>query len=119
MDGKLFPSELHVMNVLWAKGPTTAKEIADILAESVGWSKTTTYTVIKKCLEKGAITREDPGFLCTAAITKQQIRRQETEELIDRFFGGQADRLVASLFEDGGLSPEEIDRLRQMIGDLK
>ncbi len=119
MEGKLFPSELHVMDVLWANGPTTAKTIADILAESVGWSKTTTYTIIKKCLEKGAITREDPGFLCTAAITKQQISRQETEQLIDRFFGGQADRLVASLFEDGGLSPKEIDRLRRMIGEMK
>lgn len=119
MEGKLFPSELHVMNVLWAKGPTTAKEIADILGESVGWSKTTTYTVIKKCLDKGAITREDPGFVCTAVITKQEIRRQETEELLDRFFGGRADRLVASLFEDGGLSPEEIARLWQMIGEMK
>ena len=119
MEGKLFPSELHVMEVLWAKGPTTAKEIVDTLAKSVGWSKTTTYTVIKKCLEKGAVIREDPGFLCTAVITKQQIRRQETGELIDRLFGGQADRLVASLFEDGGLSPEEIDRLRRLIGETK
>ena len=119
MEGKLFPSELHVMNVLWAEGPTTAKRIADILGESVGWSKTTTYTVIKKCLEKGAITREDPGFICTAVISKQQVRRQETGELIERLFGGRADRLVASLFEDGGLSPEEIARLRQMIDGMK
>lgn len=119
MKQKLYPSELHVLDVLWEQGPTTAKEIADILGKSVGWSKTTTYTVIKKCLDKGAILREDPGFVCTAVTTKQEIRRQETEELIDRFFGGRADRLVASLFEDGGLSPKEIARLRQMIDNQK
>ena len=73
---------------------------------------------LKKCLEKGALTRTDPGFLCTAAITEKEIRRQETEELIDRFFGGRADRLAASLFEDGVLSPEEIAELRRRITEM-
>ena len=119
MDKKLFPSELHVMSVVWEEGPSSARRIADVLAERVGWSKTTTYTVIKKCLEKGALIRTDPGFICTAAITEKEIRRQETEELIDRFFGGRADRLVASLFEDGGMSPDEIADLRRRIAGMK
>ncbi len=119
MDGKLFPSELHVMDVLWEEGPASAKRIADVLSETVGWSKTTTYTVIKKCLDKGAITRSDPGFICTAAITKREIRRQETADLIDRLFGGEADRLVASILEDGSLSGDEIAQLRRMIDEMK
>lgn len=48
MDMKLFDSELRVMEILWKDGDTTAKEIAKILKEQVEWSKTTTYTVIKK-----------------------------------------------------------------------
>ena len=48
MDIKLFDSELAVMNVIWEHGDITAKEISDILKESIGWNINTTYTVIKK-----------------------------------------------------------------------
>lgn len=51
---KLFDSERKVMEQLWEKGDRTAKELAEDLAAQVGWSKTTTYTVIKKCVDKGA-----------------------------------------------------------------
>ena len=50
MQEKLFPSELKVMEIIWSKGETTAKEIAAAMAQNAGWSKTTTYTVIKKCV---------------------------------------------------------------------
>ena len=53
MEIKLFDSELKVMDILWKEGDTSAKEIAEKLNEQVGWSKTTTYTVIKKCIDKG------------------------------------------------------------------
>ncbi len=119
MSEKLFPSELHVMEVVWKEGTASAKRIADVLAETIGWSKTTTYTVIKKCVKKGALTRTDPGFICAAAISKREIRRQETTDLIDRLFGGEADRLVASILEEGALSGDEIAQLRRMIDEMK
>ena len=49
---KLFDSELKVMEVLWREGSMTAGNIAAILAEEIGWNRNTTYTVIKKCVEK-------------------------------------------------------------------
>ena len=57
MEFKLFDSELKVMDILWKEGDTSAKEIAEKLNEQVGWSKTTTYTVIKKCIDKVAVGR--------------------------------------------------------------
>ena len=47
MAEKLFDSELKVMGVLWREGDTTAKHIADVLIEQVGWNRNTTYTLIK------------------------------------------------------------------------
>ena len=62
MDTKLFDSERKVMEVLWeADAPLTAKEVAQKLGETVGWNKNTTYTVIKKCIDKGAIQRWSGG----------------------------------------------------------
>ena len=54
---KLFDSEWKVMEVLWRENDRTAKELSLRLAESIGWNKNTTYTVIKKCIDKGAIER--------------------------------------------------------------
>ena len=79
MDTKLFDSERKVMEVLWeADAPLTAKEVAQKLGETVGWNKNTTYTVIKKCMEKGAIQRSEPGFLCTPLVTREEVAKSET-----------------------------------------
>ena len=67
---KLFDSEWKVMEVLWRENDLTAKEISVRLAQSIGWNKNTTYTVLKKCIDKGAIERREPNFVCHAAITK-------------------------------------------------
>ena len=61
MELKLFDSERKVMEVLWDHGDLSAKELADRLKELVGWSKTTTYTVIKKCIDKKALCLPPPG----------------------------------------------------------
>ncbi len=112
---KLFDSELKVMDVLWRQGDTTAKEISNILAGTVGWNMNTTYTVIKKCVAKGAIERSEPNFLCRALITKDEVRRAEAGELVDKLFDGEPELLFASLLGSKRLSREQIARLRDWI----
>lgn len=115
MEVKLFDSELKVMGVLWKRGDSTAKEIADILKTETGWNVNTTYTVIKKCVAKGAVERTDPGFLCHALIAKEEVQAAETQELVGKLFDGSVDKLFASLLNHGGLSPERLAELREMI----
>ncbi len=119
MQTKLFDSELKVMEILWDNGDCPAKEIAKALGEKIGWSKTTVYTVIKKCIDKGAVSRSDPGFVCRAEITREQAQEYETAELIDKMYGGSADRLVASLIGSSRLSGEEIASLKKLVEELK
>lgn len=115
MAMKLFESELKVMELLWTEGEATAKSIAEALGRQVGWSKTTTYTVLKKCVERGAVERTEPGFVCRPLITREQVQAYETDELIERMYGGSADRLVASLLGRRRLSPQELERLRELL----
>lgn len=107
------------MELLWKNGEMSAKEIAAALAESVGWSKTTTYTVIKKCVQKGAVVRTDPGFICKAAVTKNEVQESETLELIDRLFEGSPDLLVSALIGSGKISPDQLRNLREMVKSLE
>jgi len=55
MAVKLFDSELKVMEVLWKEGDIPAKQIAKQLTGQLGWNVNTTYTLIKRCIKKGAI----------------------------------------------------------------
>ena len=116
---KVFDSELKILEVLWDNGNTTAKELAEILNEQVGWSKTTTYTVIKKCLDKNLISRIEPNFVCSALVSKHEVQESETTELINRVYGGMADELVASILGRKKLSKKEIEKLKKLIGDLE
>lgn len=115
MNIKLFDSELKVMNVLWREGDTTAKHISDILNEETGWNINTTYTVIKKCIGKGAIERQEPNFLCHALISREEVQAAETDELIDRIYEGSTDMLFASLLSRKKLSSDQIDRLKKIV----
>lgn len=119
MEIKLFDSELKVMDVLWKKGDITAKKISDILKEQVGWNMNTTYTLIKRCIGKGAIERREPNYVCHALIPKEQVQEQETTELINKVFDGSADLLFASLLNRKNLSAKEIERLKQLVNQLK
>ena len=112
---KLFDSEWKVMEVLWKKNDRTAKEISLRLADTIGWNKNTTYTVIKKCIEKGAIERREPNFICHAQITKQQAQKEEAETLVEKVFGGSAELLFASILSDRSLSKDERARLKALV----
>lgn len=74
---KLFDSELKVMGVLWREGDQTAKHISDILKTEIGWNMNTTYTVIKKCMAKGAIARSEPNFSVTPLSLGRLSRRRK------------------------------------------
>lgn len=119
MDIKLFDSELKVMDVLWKEGDTPAKIIAKKLNAELGWNVNTTYTLIKRCIKKGAIERTEPGFICRALIPKEAVQEAETNELIDKIYDGCTDKLFAALLGSKRLSPEQIKKLKQLIGDLE
>ena len=119
MDIKLFASELKVMSVLWRDGDVPAKHIAKLLTQELGWNVNTTYTLIKRCIKKGAIERSEPGFMCHALVPRAEVQEAETNELIDRVYDGSADKLFAALLGRKKLSAGQIEKLKQIVGDLE
>ena len=115
MREKLFDSEAKVMEILWEKSPVSAKEVSLIAADTIGWNKNTTYTVIKKLEAKGFIRREDPGFICTPLVSKAQMQKLEAASLVRKVFGGSRSALFSALLEDEPLSEEELGALRELI----
>lgn len=119
MEVKLFDSELKVMDVLWRQGDATAKYISDVLKEETGWNMNTTYTLIKRCINKGAIERSEPSFMCHALIPKEQVQEAETNELINKVFDGSKANLFAALLGKKTLSDAHLEKLKQIVADLE
>ena len=115
MQEKLFDSEAKVMEILWDRGSLSAKEISLIAAESIGWNKNTTYTIIKKLEAKGFIRRDEPGFMCTPLVSQEEIQKKEASTLLNKVFGGSRKALFSALLEDEQLSDEEIEELKDLI----
>ncbi len=112
---KLYDSEMKIMELIWEHEPVSAKELSVLAQDEIGWNKNTTYTVIKKAIGKGYVKREDPDFICTSLISKEEVRGSETRSLVDRLFGGSKKALFSALLEDEDLTDEDIAALREMI----
>ena len=112
---KLFDSEFRLMELIWAEDGLTAKALSLRAGEAIGWNKNTTYTVLKKLVEKGAVERVEPGFRCKALISRDEVAREETAGLIDKLFSGSRKAFFAAFLEQEKLSGAELDELRAMI----
>lgn len=119
MDIRLGEAELRLMDFLWNAEKIKARELALLAKKEVGWEKNTTYTMLKRLIDKGAIHREEPDFICTPLIKKSDIRRQEVRTLLNTMFDGSAKLFVKTLINEQELSEEEIEEIKNMIENHK
>jgi len=119
MGIKVFDSELKVMEALWKEGDLTAGQLVKILKAQTGWNPNTTYTVIGKLIDKGAVERYGSNFSCKALITKEQVQQYESAELIGKLFNGSAEVFLSAYLSGKELSQDEIMRLKQLVEKLK
>ena len=112
---RLHEGELNVMELLWSNKVLAAKDISKIIKEYIGQEKNTTYTVIKRLINKGAVRREDPGFLCSAEVTKKEIQDIETKALLNKMYNGSLSTFINDYLGNRKLSLEETMELKRIL----
>ena len=118
-DIRLHEGEMNVMELLWSNKLLAAKDIAKIIKEYVGWEKNTTYTVIKRLIDKGAIERQEPGFMCKAVVTKQKIQETEIKALLDKLFGGSFPAMFEQYLKTNQLKAGEVLELENKLKNYR
>ena len=111
---RLHEGELNIMELLWSNKELAAKDISKIIKEYIGWEKNTTYTVIKRLIDKGAIQRNDPGFICSALISQRSVREIETKRLLDQFYNGSLQTFISEYLKNQSLSAGDIAELQKL-----
>lgn len=116
---QLYESELQILKLLWEYKELSAKRIAKILEETIGWKKTTTYTVIKKCISKGFVKKVDPNYICVPLISKEEVQQEKSDELINDVFDGSVNNFLTSFVSGKKLTEENILFLEKLIDEYK
>ena len=79
-------TEFQILDVLWTEGEMTAGQLCRVMQNKIAWKRSTTYTVLKKCVEKGFIEREGSNFLCKPMISREEVQQAKIKDLIHLFF---------------------------------
>ena len=116
---RLHEGELNIMELLWSNKVLAAKDISKIIKEYIGWERNTTYTVIKRLIDKGAITREEPGFMCRAAVSKRTVQGIETKALIDKLYNGSLNTFLVEYLGNQDLTEAELVELQRVLDVYK
>ena len=112
-------TEMKVLEILWEKGPLPANKLYKILEGTVGWKRSTTYTVLNKCIEKKFIEREEPGFICRPLIERSNVQEAKISDLLSTFFGNSKKSFLKAFLKGESLTDKEIQELKDMVDRLK
>jgi len=108
-------AELAILRVLWSRGPSTVREVAESMGREGGY--TTVLKLLQIMTEKRLVTRDESArtHVYAAAYTEDQTQRHLVSDLIARAFNGSAAKLVLQALAAGETSPEERDEIRKLI----
>lgn len=113
MDYRISDSEYRFMQELWKVEPIKSTALVSICQEQFGWKKSTTYTVIKNLIEKGII--ENKETFVKSIVEKDLIIKQESEDFLNRTFGGSIPDMFAAFLKDRKLTADEVQQLKKII----
>ena len=113
MAPKIFESEYRFCLILWEHEPIKSTDLMKLCKEKLEWSKTTTYTVIKRLSERGVIKNENA--IVTSIVSKEEAQQSELEELMDKKFEGSLPAFIAAFGKRQALSDAEIEEIRAII----
>jgi predicted transcriptional regulator len=110
--------EADVMQVLWDHGPSVVNEVKDRLNDELAY--TTVLTILRTLEQKGYVRHEEEGRVhrYAATVLETAARKSALQHLTGKLFKGNAELLFTHLVSDQKLSSEQIQRMRDLLGEL-
>lgn len=114
-------AELELLNILWERGPSTVRQIHEVVSGSRQTGYTTTLKILQKMFDKGLVKRDESSrsHIYKPAVQAEKTQRQLVNDLIEKAFGGAAEKLVMQALSSHQVAPEEIETLRKLLDSLE
>lgn len=110
---KIFESEYRFCLLLWENEPVNSTKLVALCKDNLGWSKATTYTVIRRLSERGVIKNENT--IVSSLISKEEAQSSRLEEMLEETFEGSMPAFIAAFSKSKKLSKSEVDQLQALI----
>ena len=110
---KLFEGEYRLMEVLWDSGAINSTRLVELCRERLGWNKSTTYTVLRRLKQKGALRHE--AATVTPLLTRQEALRAQGEEVVER--AGGLPLFLTAFLSGRRLTAQEAEDLKRLIDE--
>ena len=109
---KIFESEYRFCLILWEHEPINSTRLVELCKENLGWSKATTYTVIRRLSERGVVKNENA--VVTSLVSKEEAQKSRLDEMVEETFEGSMPAFIAAFSKSKRLSKDEVEQLRQL-----
>ena len=110
---KIHEGEYRFCLILWENEPIQSAQLARLCNEQLGWSRTTTYTIIHRLSERGVVKNENA--IVTALIKKEEVQLREMNEMVEKTFEGSLPAFLAAFARRQKLSDKDVEELRRLI----
>ena len=114
---KIFESEYRFCLILWEEEPVNSTKLVQIAKEQLGWSKATTYTVIRRLCERSVLKNENA--VVSALVTKEQAQQARLSEMMEETFQGSMPAFIAAFSKSKKLTRQEVEQLQAMIDSFQ
>ena len=114
---KIFESEYRFCLILWENEPVSSGKLVQLAKEALGWSKATTYTVIRRLSERGVLKNENT--IVSSLISKEEAQKSRLEEMVEETFEGSMPAFIAAFSKSKKLSRQEVDQLKALIDSFE
>ncbi len=114
---QIFESEYRFCLLLWDAEPISAKKLVEECKEKLGWSKSTTFTVIRRLSDRGVVKNENS--IVTTLISKEEVQKHRLESMVEETFEGSMPAFIAAFSKSGRLTRGEISQLRDLIDNFQ
>ncbi len=114
-------AELELLGILWARGPSTVRQIHEALSGQKSTGYTTTLKILQRMLEKGLLRRDERerSHVYSAVGKAEETQRQLVRDLLTRAFRGAAARLVVQALSEEKVSKADLAEIRNMLDGLE
>ncbi|HHV98691.1 MAG TPA: BlaI/MecI/CopY family transcriptional regulator [Clostridiaceae bacterium] len=110
---KLFDAEFKFMSIVWDSEPIKTRTLTELCQEKLGWKRTTTYTVLRRLIERGILRNENSTVY--SIVKREQVQKYESETVVEKAFNGSLPKFIAAFLNDKTLSDEEAEEIKRLI----
>ncbi len=114
---QIFESEYRFCLILWDSQPVNSTRLVELCKQQLGWSKATTYTVIRRLSERGVVKNENS--IVTALVSKEEAQQSRLEEMMEKTFEGSMPAFIAAFSQSRKLTRREVDQLQALIDSFQ